>query len=314
MMARSGAFGKKGKFLGAGIAVLAVLSLLLYYGVASGTDFVRTDRLWSFESSAKILALGLSVAVIVYLGIDLLKNQLSLRRYTLLAWGWFVIFLLFAGLFAVVFPSSTGSGWSFCIWAFPKMVWASIFLAALGGLLRMAAGEANRAAARRFHTLPVFTGAGKIWVVCRRCPCGSAGRGRLPDCLFHGNQAVVSRQDMAFASWASSAGTFLDGLFLALSKWLLAGLAVLLFYGRMRLSTYLAGNVLYFAVLFMVLPTLQWLLDPMFVQNVVFSVGLSLVGGIEIVSVACLLYLIAAFMQEKRGELPDDGKNFCRMG
>ena len=141
MMARSGAFGKKGKFLGAGIAVLAVLSLLLYYGVASGTDFVRTDRLWSFESSAKILALGLSVAVIVYLGIDLLKNQLSLRRYTLLAWGWFVIFLLFAGLFAVVFPSSTGSGWSFCIWAFPKMVWASIFLAALGGLLRMAAGR-----------------------------------------------------------------------------------------------------------------------------------------------------------------------------
>ena len=116
-----------------------------------------------------------------------------------------------------------------------------------------------------------------------------------------GNQAVVSRQDMAFASWASSAGTFLDGLFLALSKWLLAGLAVLLFYGRMRLSTYLAGNVLYFAVLFMVLPTLQWLLDPMFVQNVVFSVGLSLVGGIEIVSVACLLYLIAAFMQEKKG-------------
>ena len=144
MMARSGAFGKKGKFLGAGIAVLAVLSLLLYYGVASGTDFVRTDRLWSFESSAKILALGLSVAVIVYLGIDLLKNQLSLRRYTLLAWGWFVIFLLFAGLFAVVFPSSAGSGWSFCIWAFPKMVWASIFLAALGGFLRMAAGGKPR--------------------------------------------------------------------------------------------------------------------------------------------------------------------------
>ena len=103
-MARSGAFGKRGKFLGAGIAVLAVLSLLLYYGVASGTDFVRTDRLWSFEASAKILVLGLSIAVIVYLGISLLKNRLSLRRYTLLAWSWFVVFFLFAGLTGALFP------------------------------------------------------------------------------------------------------------------------------------------------------------------------------------------------------------------
>jgi hypothetical protein len=46
--------------------------------------------------------------------------------------------------------------------------------------------ETNRAGARRFHTLPVPTGAGKIWVVCRRCPRGSAGRGCLPDRLFHG--------------------------------------------------------------------------------------------------------------------------------
>ena len=107
-------------------------------------------------------------------------------------------------------------------------------------------------------------------------------------------------QDMAFASWASSAGTFLDGVFLALSKWLLAGLAVLLFYGRMRLSTYLEGNVLYFVILLMVLPAFQWMLNPMFVQNVVFSVGLSLVGGIEIVSAACLLYWIASFIQKKR--------------
>lgn len=117
---------------------------------------------------------------------------------------------------------------------------------------------------------------------------------------FMGNQAVISHQDMAFASWASSAGTFLDGVFLALSKWLLAGLAVLLFYGRMRLSTYLEGNVLYFVILLMVLPAFQWMLNPMFVQNVVFSVGLSLVGGIEIVSAACLLYWIASFIQKKR--------------
>ena len=141
MMARSGAFGKRGKFLGAGIAVLAVLSLLLYYGVASGTDFVRTDRLWSFEASAKILVLGLSIAVIVYLGISLLKNRLSLRRYTLLAWSWFVVFFLFAGLFAILFRPSAGIGWSICIWAFPRMVWASILMAALGGFLQMAAGR-----------------------------------------------------------------------------------------------------------------------------------------------------------------------------
>ena len=48
------------------IVILAVLSLLLYYGVASGTDFVRTDRLWRFESSEKILVLGLSITMIVY--------------------------------------------------------------------------------------------------------------------------------------------------------------------------------------------------------------------------------------------------------
>ena len=301
MMARSGAFGKKGKFLGAGIAVLAVLSLLLYYGVASGTDFVRTDRLWSFESSAKILALGLSVAVIVYLGLDLLKNQLSLRRYTLLAWGWFVIFLLFAGLFAVVFPSSAGSGWSFCIWAFPKMVWASIFLAALGGFLRMAAGRQTAPPQGGSTRCLFLQERGKYGWFAAAALVGVLAEGACRIVYFMGNQAVISRQDMAFFSWASNAGTFLDGLFLALSKWLLAGLAVLLFYGRMRLSAYLAGNVLYFAILFMVLPTLQWLLDPMFVQNVVFSVGLSLVGGIEIVFAVCLLYLIAAFMQEKKG-------------
>lgn len=116
-----------------------------------------------------------------------------------------------------------------------------------------------------------------------------------------GNQAVISHQDMAFASWAFNAGTFLDGVFLALSKWLLACLAVLLFCGRMRLSTYLAGNVLYFVILFMVLPAFQWMLDPKFVQNILFSIKLSLTGSVEIVFVVCFLYLIAAFMQKKEG-------------
>ncbi|WP_411655040.1 hypothetical protein [Anaeromassilibacillus sp. SJQ-1] len=301
MMARSGAFGKKGKFLGAGIAVLAVLSMILYYGVASGTDFFCTDRPWSFEPRAKILVLGLSIAMIVYLGIYLLKNQLSLRRYTLLAWGWFVIFLLFAGLFAVVFPSSVGSGWSICIWAFPKMVWASILMAALGGFRQMAAGRQTAPPQGGSIRCLFLQERGKYGWFAAAALAGVLAEGACRIVYFMGNQAVISRQDMAFFSWASNAGTFLDGLFLALSKWLLAGLAVLLFYGRMRLSTYLAGNALYFAILFMVLPTLQWLLDPMFVQNVVFSVGLSLVGGIEIVFAVCLLYLIAAFMQEKKG-------------
>lgn len=186
MMARSGAFGKRGKFLGAGIAVLAVLSLLLYYGVASGTDFVRTDRLWSFEASAKILVLGLSIAVIVYLGISLLKNRLSLRRYTLLAWSWFVVFFPFRRFVCNPFPA-------FC-WDRMEYLYLGLSKNGLGvdfdgGARRIppdGCWETNRAGARRFHTLPVPTGAGKIWVVCRRFPRGSAGRGCLPGPLFHG--------------------------------------------------------------------------------------------------------------------------------
>ena len=300
MMARSGAFGKRGKFLGAGIAVLAVLSLLLYYGVASGTDFVRTDRLWSFEASAKILVLGLSIAVIVYLGISLLKNRLSLRRYTLLAWSWFVVFFLFAGLFAILFRPSAGIGWSICIWAFPRMVWASILMAALGGFLQMAAGRQTAPAQGGSTRCRFLQEREKYGWFAAASLAGVLAEGACRVLYFMGNQAVISHQDMAFASWASSAGTFLDGVFLALSKWLLAGLAVLLFYGRMRLSTYLEGNVLYFVILLMVLPAFQWMLNPMFVQNVVFSVGLSLVGGIEIVSAAWLLYWIASFIQKKR--------------
>ena len=203
MMARSGAFGKRGKFLGAGIAVLAVLSLLLYYGVASGTDFVRTDRLWSFEASAKILVLGLSIAVIVYLGISLLKNRLSLRRYTLLAWSWFVVFFLFAGLFAIAFPGLSAGVWveSFVFGPIPRMVWASILMAALGGFLQMAAGRQNRAGARRFHTLPVPTGAGRIsgWFAAASL-AGVLAEGACRVLYFMGNQAVISHQDMAFAS------------------------------------------------------------------------------------------------------------------
>ena len=40
------------------IVILAVLSMILYYGVAMDTDFARTDRLWRFESSEKNPCLG----------------------------------------------------------------------------------------------------------------------------------------------------------------------------------------------------------------------------------------------------------------
>ena len=163
--------------------------------------------------------------------------------------------------------------------------------------------ETNRAGARRFHTLPVPTGAGKIWVVCRRFPRGSAGRGCLPGPLFHGKPGghFPPGHGLCFLGFQWR-GHFWTACFWPCQNGWLAGLAVLLFYGRMRLSTYLEGNVLYFVILLMVLPAFQWMLNPMFVQNVVFSVGLSLVGGIEIVSAACLLYWIASFIQKEKEE------------
>lgn len=95
-------------------------------------------------------------------------------------------FFLFAGLFAIVFRPSIGIRWSICVWAFPGKGLGVDFDGGAWWIPPDGYREANRAAARRFHTLPVFTGAGKIWVICRRCPCGSAGRGRLPDRLFYG--------------------------------------------------------------------------------------------------------------------------------
>ncbi|WP_195986272.1 hypothetical protein [Clostridium sp. D33t1_170424_F3] len=284
--------------------VLVLLEISLgfrYYAVSrtSSTNIVEAAKSWKdvYDGSG-IAILGICIVLVLYLGICLGTDRLTLGHYGLNVAIWQTIFLVSTYLLQLPLQLKNNEWIVIFVDVFPVIMWVSIFVAGLCGFIQTIRS-------RSFGAQVINTGDSKMRTKKNYIYFGLAAllavlmEGSCRVLYFFANQEIV-RQNMSQVFWASTAGNVMDGVFLNVSEWLLACLAVLLVYRRMKLSTYLLGNIMYFVILFVVLPVTQCMLNRMFVNNVIFSIWLSLIAGVKVILVGLAVFGIASLMLKRR--------------
>lgn len=284
-----------------GLLLLEVSLWFRFYAASriSSTDIVEAANNWNgIYSGSGIAVLGICMVLVLYLGICLGTDHLTLGRYGLNVAIWQTI-LLVSAYFVQLFLALNHNEWIvISVDVFPVVMWASIFVAGLCGFVQTIRGKS-------FGAQGMNTGDSKMRTRKNYIYFGLAAllavlmEGSCRVLYFFANQEIV-RQTMSQASWASIAGNVMDGVFLNVSEWSLACLAVLLVSRRMKLFTYLLGNALYFAILFTVLPVIQCMFNRMFVNNVIFSIWLSLIAGVKIMLAGLAVFGIASLILKRR--------------
>lgn len=254
------------------------------------------------------LVLGASVVMAGYFGVCLVAGWRTPRRYVFAMAVWAAVFLLSGSLFPFLFGLSSGENAGIFGQVIPIILWVIIFTVGLKGFLQMLRSSPDGISVEQQSEIPIQkaeTYIGKkiyLWFSLASF-LAILAEGACRVLYFLANRAVTLNGGTDFFSWASRMGTVMDGVFLDICKVTLACLAVLLFYGKMKLSTYLLGNLLFYGELCIVLPALQWIINPMFVKNVFFSIGLSLIGTAKIMVITLLFYLIACLVQKRRNRI-----------
>lgn len=301
-------FDRKNRLITAIAYILLEIALLFHFYVkwrVSQSVNGSEDGWGNISYISPYLVLGISIAMVLCMGIRMITSWLSLHRYALNAAIWLGVFFLSTLLFQWIFGLSNNEGLGIFIQMAPTVLWTSIFIAGLNGFLNALKGgtkgdqQADQTNLSSGKDVFYEKKRNYLWFSLAAL-LAILAEGACRVLYFLANRAVVLNGDTDFFSWASRMGTVMDGVFLDVCKVTLACLAVLLFYREMKLSAYLLGNLLFYGELCIVLPVLQWTLNPMFVKNVFFSIGLSLIGTAKIIGITLLFYLIACLLQKRR--------------
>lgn len=281
--------------------VLLQISLFFrFYAVLriSSTHIVEVVSRWkSVYDGSGVAILGVCIGLVLYLGICLGTNRLSLSRYGLNVAVWQIIFFVSAYLVQLPLQLKRNEWIAISVDIFPLVIWVSIFIAGLCGFIQTIKNDPHGNQGIHIEDSKMMT----------RKSCMYFGLPILLAIVAEGScralyflaSLEIVRQNTEQLSWISMAGNIMDGVFLHVSEWSLACLAVLLIYRKMKISTYLLGNILYFAILFMILPLIQYMLNTMFVNNVIFSVWISLITGVKIMIVGVAAFGIASLILKK---------------